>query len=86
MKVHGILEILMESEWAGDGMALFIVRARLFESKAKNRGSNTKLQSYSDRSVGRQLTVWIQSQPADCHMVMHMSQETYSSSLMKKSK
>ncbi len=48
MKVHGIL---MESELAGDGMACFIVRARLFESKAKNRGGNTNLQSYSARSV-----------------------------------
>ncbi len=48
MKVHGIL---MKSEWAGDGMALFIVRARLFESKTKNRGSNTNMQSYTARSV-----------------------------------
>ncbi len=83
MKVHGKL---MESEWTGDGMALFIVRARLFESKAKNRGSNTNLQSFSARSVGRQLTASIQSQPADCRMVMHKSQETYSFGWMKKSK
>ncbi len=83
MKVHGIL---MESEWAGDGRALFIVRARLFESKAKNRGSNTNMQSYSSRSVGRQLTVPIQSQPADRRMIMHKSQETFSSGLMKRSK
>ncbi len=48
MKVHGIL---MESGLAGDGMELFIVRARLFESKAKTRGGNTNLQSYSARSV-----------------------------------
>ncbi len=76
----------MESELAGDGMALFIVRARLFESKAKNRGSNTNMQSYSARSVSWQLTASIQSQPADCRVVMHKSQETYSSGLMKKSK
>ncbi len=42
MKVHGIL---MESELPGDGMALFIVRARLFESKAKHRGGSTNSQS-----------------------------------------
>ncbi len=66
--------ILTESGWAGDGRALFIVRTRLFESKAKNRGGNTNLQSYSARSVGRQLTFSIQSQPADCRMIMHKSQ------------